>query len=503
MYRGKFESNNRAPRPAAPRPDTQAQTPATPQAPRQNAAPAPRAVSAPAPKKSKKPTVGTVVFYSMYALLVIVLCISIHFALNWLNGWLTDFEASQPDAKCQQVFNQYFADPDWSQVYDLLDPEAVGAMTEDSFTDYMQQKVGDTALTYTKTSAGLSGGRKYILRLDGENIGTFTLMNSVTGDLEIPDWQLDNVEIFVSAREYVTVQTQYGNTVTVNGQTLTENHVIRTTATVAEDYLPEGVYGPRSVTYYIGGLLTAPEVAVTDADGNAVAMDYDAETKTYTQNEDASAEAITDKEHKFVLEGTQAYFRFMLHAATEAQLKQYFDPSSDTYATIVKSEDPWLQNFRTYAYGEDTISNFRRYGDDLFSLRIAMDLNVTRTNGTIKTFSLDTTFFVKKDGSSFKIISMTNVDVDEVLTQVRMTFMQSGKQLSSEMVSANVTSLTPPAVEVPEGKVFSGWFKETVSENGDTTYTLVFQNGEDGKIAPPTGYTLEPMTLHALFEEAE
>ena len=500
MYRGKYEAN--------PKGGKQPQRKMVTQLSEETAVKAAAPVAAP-PKqtkkknKKKKITAGTVIFYTLYFIMILVAALAIRYGLGWLENWLTDFEASQPDAKCQEVFDQYFADPDWATVYDLLDSDAVGTMTKDAFVAYMEQKVGQTELTYSKTSAGLSGGRKFILRLDGQNIGTFTLTNSVTGELEIPDWKLSHVEVFVAAREYVTVLTAYGNTVTVNGLTLDESYIIRTTETTVEEYLPEGIHGPRTATYYIGGLLNAPEVTVTDANDNAVKMDYDPEARAYTEAFEISDITIAQNQYDFVLEATKTYFRFMLDAATPAQLREYFDSNTDTYKTIIKSEDPWLQDYRTYDFGTEKIYDFCRYSEDMFSVRIAMDLNVTRTNGTIKTFSVDTTFFVSRAGKTWKITGMTNVDVTQVLTKVRMTYLQDGKALSSQMVATDVTSLQLPNVVVPECKALAGWFLQNEDEKGNITYTLVFQPGEDGSVKLPAGYVLEPMELHVLFEEVK
>ena len=487
MYQGKYEANAKGRRqPARENPPVQEKQPAPQKAP-----------------KKKKKTVGTKIFYTCYVLLILAAAVGIWYGHGLLTDFLVDFEASQPDAKCQEVFDRYFADPDWTQVYGLLDPDAVGAMTQEEFATYMQTLVGEKELTYTKTSAGLSGGRKYILRLDGENLGTFTLKNSVTGELEIPDWKLDAVEMFVSVKEYVTVVTAYGNTVTVNGKKLNEDHVIRSTSLVAEAYLPEGVTGPRTVTYYLDGLLNAPEVAVTDAAGAAVEMTYDAATKTYTQVSETIAEKIPQKAEAFVLDATKSYCRYMVNAATKTQLKKYFDGNSETYKTIIKSDDRWLQSYKTYNFGEPTITDYCRYSEDLFSVRIAMDLLVTRKNNTVKTFSVDSTYFVRAEGNGWIVAEMTNVDVAEVLTQVRLTFMQENRVLSSEMLSADVSSLKTPAVTVPEGKVLSGWFIQSEDEAGNTTYTRVFQPDENGTVQLPADYTLEPMVLYALFEEAK
>ena len=58
-------------------------------------------------------------------------------------------------------------------------------------------------------------------------------------------------------------------------------------------------------------------------------------------------------------------------------------------------------------------------------------------------------------------------------------------------------------MSTPEGKVFSGWVRETVNEDGSTTLTVMFEpDPVTGKVAIPEGTVLEPMVLYALFENA-
>lgn len=460
----------------------------------QQNAPAPKA----APAKRKKIGPGGIIFYVLYFLLLAAMALGTMYLLNFLDGWLMDFEASQPDTKSQQIFDQFFADPDWSEIYDLLDEESLGVTTRDDFCAYMTKKVGADELTFSKTSAGLTGGSKYVLRLGEENIGTFSMRNAVTGELEIPDWQLSQVEIFTSTDEFVTIHTQADRTVKVGDVVLDDSYLIRTTSTAAEKYLPQGVHGPRTATYYVEDLMVAPVVTVTDAAGNAISMLYDAETKTYSEPEQAPA-AITQAEQDFVIEATKTYFRYMMNVSGDGQLRKYFTGNSDSIKSIRKDE--WLQDYNTYKFGTPTVTDYYRYSDTLYSVRMIMDLNVVRTNGTTKTFSLDTTYFVETLGSQQGIIDMTNVDINEVFTQVRLTCTVDGKVVSSQMLDNDVSTLTFPVPEAPEGKVFAGWFKESVDANGDTTLTLVFQPDETGTVALPSGYILEPMVLQALFNK--
>ena len=74
--------------------------------------------------------------------------------------------------------------------------------------------------------------------------------------------------------------------------------------------------------------------------------------------------------------------------------------------------------------------------------------------------------------------------------------------LTTGFYDTDARDLTAPVLSAPEGKVFKGWVRKSVDDNGRTTLTVVFQPDENGHVSIPDGTTLEPMTLYALFEDA-
>ena len=483
MYQGKYASN------------TKKRAPISSSEPQSNA---PAAKRAPTKKKRKKPvTKGTVAFYCLYFLLIVAFVIGMIYALGLLGDWLVDFEASQPETKSQEVFRQLFEDPDWEQLYDLAGFQDTQFESRESYAAYMENKVGDQELTYTKTSAGLTGGHKYIIRLGDENLGTFTLQNQVEDDLEIPDWQLDTVELFMARETAVTVRTQPGHTVTLNGVAMNESHLVATTHTVLDDYAPEGYHGDRSVTYYTDGLLMTPEIRITDENGNALEHAYDADTGIYYEVLPQKPE-ITRDQYDAVVGATKSYAKYMI-GASGAKLENYFNTSSDLYHTI-KDNELWFKGYTGYSFGEETVSEYYRYSDDMFSARIQITLNVKRSNGSIKEFDIDHTFFVKTNANGvWKVFKMTNTDLQEVISQVRLTFQNGAQVIHQDMYNANSSTLDTPTVTAPEGQQFLGWFREVRDANGDTTLQLMFKPDENGKVSLPHGYTLEHMVLIARF----
>lgn len=448
--------------------------------------------------RRRKPfPVGTAVFYALYLLLIIAFFIGMSYVMGLLGDWLVRFEASQPETKSQEVFEQLFKDPDWDQLYDLSGFQDTLFESKDSYAAYMESKVGGKELTYVKTSAGLTGGHKYIIKLGEENLGTFTLQNDVVGELEIPDWKLDTVEMFMERLEDVTILTQPGHTVSINGIPMDESYIVAKTSTVLEKYAPEGHHGDRTVTYYTDGLLMTPEVTITDENGNQLECNYDAETDTYYEVLPQKPE-ISQAEYDAVVGATKSYAKHMI-GASGAGLSNYFNTSSDLYRFITSNE-LWFRGYTGYYFSDETVSEYRRYTDDMFSARIQITLNVKRSNGSIKEFDIDHTFFAKTNANGvWKVFEMTNVDLQEVISEVRLTYKVGTDVIHNEMYNANSTTLKTPNVTVPEGQQFLGWFREVLDENGDTTLQLMFKPDENGNVTLPHGYVLEHMVLFARF----
>lgn len=445
-------------------------------------------------KKSRRIKTGTIVFYSVLCAFILIFCIALGFVMSALNNWLVRFEASQPTAKCEEVFAELFEAPDWQQIYELSDTE--DDITAQKYAHYMQKKVGDTKLTYIETSAGLSGDKKYIVRCGSEKVATFTLHNTAPNG-DIPNWRLGTVEIFYSANVSVTVLAPPEYKVLVDGMELDESHVIRSVTTKAQEYLPNGVYGYRMNEMVVHDLLTEPEVQVLDAQGNPLEVHYDSETQCYSV--EAGSSEITQEHSQILTSAAETYCKYMIGDATRTALRDCFDSRSDIYRTITENTT-WMQSYASYELGQAEITDYYCYNEEYFSARVALTLDVTRRNGTVKTYELDNTFFLKKAGSQWVVWEMINADSQETVTNVRLTYVSQDQVIHTEMVDAEVGTLTLPEVTVPDGKAFTGWFTQTVDENGSTTMELAFEPSEDGSVKLPYGTVLEPMTLYALYQ---
>lgn len=450
-------------------------------------------------KQSAKPSRGTKIFYWAYAGGIAAFFIFMACILSPLRDWLVKYEASQPSYKRDQIFQELFADPDWENIYTLAGVEGTRFDNKATFASYMEQLVGDKELTCLETSAGLSGDKKFIIKLKDQKIAAFTLTGGSDKDTEIPQWQLGKVEVFFNGDKSVIVEKLPGQTVYINGVALDDSYTVRTLSTVAENYLPEGVHGFRLTYQKVTGLLTEPEVVVKDAFGNSAILTKDPESGIYRQS--LPSQQATEEEKRLALTAVQAYAKYMIRKVDIGEVGKYFDSKSEIYNTIAKSEVGWMQAYASFDFSEAAYSNYYRYSDTLFSIYVDVTLNVHRTYGTVKEYDLSNTlFFTKGSDGKWLVTEMTNLDVQATKEQVRLTFMDGDQVLSDAMVDKDTKTVKLPTVEIPAGKTLS-WVMQEDNGNGEITLTVVFTATESGEIYLPESYSLEPMTLHALFEE--
>ena len=227
--------------------------------------------------------------------------------------------------------------------------------------------------------------------------------------------------------------------------------------------------------------------------------------QTVYQTEKALADVgdkISEEEKNLALNALKVYAKYGIKEATGAEVATYFDTTGSAYKSIIQTVLTWTKGNNGISFDKDTVSNYCRYGDNQFSVYVTTELTIKLTDGGTQTKSINSTLLFEKKGGSWKVTKMTNADVAETVGQVRLTFMNGTTVLSNDFYDIESTSLDTPLISVPTGKVFSGWYRETVKANGSVEQFLVFVPDENGEVTIPSGTKLEPMVLYPLFEDA-
>lgn len=437
------------------------------------------------------------IFYKvLLGVVVVLLLIFVYIRLALLRPWLTGFEASQPKHASQAVFTDLFSPADWGKVYDLAGLDAGLYGDREGFARSMEELTAGRELTMVETSAGLSGGRRYIVKAGGDSVAAFTLAGSEAEGGRTA-WELGGVELLMGQTGTVSVRAPEGWSVTVNGVRLGEDCRAQTVETAAERYLPEGIRGRRTVLWQTEtSAIRQADVAVLDGDGQSAPVVY--EDGRFTAQEPAQE---PDGDARSALLGAaETYAEFMIRASTTGQLRRYFDSESQIYETIRQSEI-WIKNTTGHSFENEEISEYYRYSPELFSARVKMDMNVRRRNGTFKGYHVDSTFFFRQTAAGWRAYEMTNMDVQQEITHTRLIFMNGQEEAGRVVVSSGEHSFTPPKVTAPAGQRFTGWAVR--EKSGDKiTMTVRFRPEADGTVVLPSSWAPEPMTLYAVFEGA-
>ena len=517
LYQSQYQQPQRqaprqAQRPAPRQQPQQGQRPAAARrpAPQQPRRPAPQQPQRPMPQQAapvvqeaprKKSHVGGLIFYTIFFLVIFVFYTCVFFGLQSLQDWLVRYEAAQPTKKSQEIFQMYFEDPNWGLLYDNAGVEKSAYEGKEAFVTYMEDRVGDTPLNLLETSAGLSKDKKYIVRLGDEKIASFTLTdrNQAEGVADIPDWQLGKIELFYQRSETYWVETLEGYTTKVNGVALDETANVRVGTNKAGEYLPEGINPPTTYTQEISGLMAKPEVTVTDASGKPVEVQYDETDHTFRVPALAKEE-IPQEEKETALEAIKTYAVYMSSkSGGDEKLAKYFKRGTPLHKTITGMERTWNQSFKDYEFTDESVTDYVRYTDDLFSARVKVTLHLNRKDGTEKVTDVDQSMFFSRENGSWKCYDMTAVDVMEPVEKVRITFRNGDTVLSTELYDTGVKQIQCPLVTAPEGKTFSGWVMEELKDSGDRVMRVMLTPDESGLAAAPAD-GLRPMNLTPLFE---
>lgn len=462
--------------------------------------------STPSTDNKKKKPVGSIVFYSIYGAFVLACIIAIAALISPLKNWLVNYEASQPDTVRQQVFDEYFAQPQWEKLYELAGIQDTPFEGKDAFVTYMTEKLAKASnptLVCQETSAGLSGNHKYLIKLDDETIATFILEPDGESRGEVTGWKLGGVELYFTREHSVTIEKLPGQIVTVNGVTLDDSYTTRITGTKAEDYLPDGLHGFQSESQTVTGLLVVPQVTLTDAAGQSVTLTADPETGVLRPEGLSTTMEVPDAHKDIAITAAKNYALFAIRKISSGTLAQYFDSGSQLYKDVI-STSVFLKAIASYDFRNLGVEDYYCYSDDLFSARVLLTMDVHTVSGYTKVFEINTTFFFKKNSSgTFRVISSTNVDTTQRMEQVRLSFFNGEEAVESMMVSATSNTLTLPRVSAPAGKVFKGWAVKSIDANGNTQMTIQFTPDENGIATIAPNQTLEPMVLYAVFGAAE
>lgn len=379
-------------------------------------------------------------------------------------------------------FEALFSDPDWEALYSLASIPDTQFENATTYANYMTDKVGDIPLTCQEVRTDIPQTHRYLVNCGTTKIAAYTLTE--------PDWALGKMELFFDRSVSITVQTPPDYTVFVNGAALDETYTVRTLQTKAEKYLPDGLHGIRQRWQTVTGMFCEPTLTAVDANGSTVKLIY---ADGIYQLADEQPAEITQQQIDFLSSAAKADARYAIGAIREAELAKYFDESSDLYQMLTDNPRN-LQKYTSSSVEDIVVGEFVQYSDTLFSANVKLTQKIIRTSGTLKTYTMDKTyFFIRTVSGEYRVTAYTNEHMTDLIETVRLTFVTDSEPVSM-VIDATAQTVNPPAVD--NADTFLGWATRSVSEDGTIVYTVRIL--PDGTVLGE----LEPMQLYPVLDVA-
>ena len=463
----------------------------------------------------------TVCFYLILLVAVVLGVKNTQDKVSALDQQLEEYELAQAPHFVDSLFQQYFASPDWGALFDMAAPEIQSQYEgKDAYIRYAEAKVSDQPLSYRYLRSISDTEDEYTVYAGKEAMASFTVQNSST-DPAAPHWQLGTLKLLYSSEGSYRITHTIGHTVKVNGVALTESTLIKSTQmapTKVLKVLPIQVPVIGTNTHEVQGLMAVPVVTIEDSNGHPLQVNYDQETHEFS--EAINQETIPQEIRTLALDTVHAYCEYMIQGAFSGTLSQYFKAGTDTMNGISSTNTNHLQRPQAYAFSQEEVSNLVYYTEDLFSVDVKLQMDLTREDNTVKQDRIEKSLFFEKDfNGNWLCVNMTGEKLFDEVTTVRVRFVQDDKVLSSRMIDQKEQFIYCPDAEIPtelpdntpghnmkkndtsylEKISFAGWGLLLEDKYGKPYYQPVFKADLDRKAEIPGGLLEEPVTLYPIF----
>lgn len=346
-------------------------------------------------------------FYKIYFCVVAVLLIACVIGVWWLNGFLADYEAAQPKRVADGIFEKYYKSGDFSLLASRCSEDNPFESAE-AVRAYLTEHYAGADMVCT-SGASKGGAPTYIVKVGEYKISSFTLKESEKKTAR--GWEMyeeGDFEVYYDT-EKLTLIAPTGYSASVNGIALGDSYAAEKGISGPEaPLLPEGIEGVKYVRYELEGLIVDPDIAVVSPEGRSVPVSYEEKDAAYHAYP-LFDEALEAEQKEYVLGAITRYALMMMNDEYWGNVEKYFDPESAIYLDAQDvSKYTWFQiDHDTHAVEDETVSQFLRYSDDVFTCRVKFTVVLTKGTQTFRDF-FDSTVIWRNVGGTWKICGMIN-----------------------------------------------------------------------------------------------
>lgn len=361
-------------------------------------------------------------FYQIYFILLILCVAGVALGMRYLNGVLADYESAQPRYVAQQAA-QLFERGDYEAIFGLdSSMQDVDEADRPYYIDQLRSLAAGKEVSWTEAYSADDNERRYRVSLDGEKFAEFTLvpsgaqtehgnrlwtLGSITTSVRIEEPQIVEPEPTPTPIPAITcsITVPSSFSVTVDGRRLDANDVVEAgIPIVPAGMLPESVEVPTMIRYAFLSETGAPDIQLTDGQGNAQTPVEDGEHSwrcDLPQNPELAAQFGNN-----VLQVAQRIAKYSTREVSQNSVLKQCAKDSPAYESINSFDSSLGKKPNSSSFENVVVSDFYLYSQDCFSCRVSFDY-IPRFGKETKTYPTAYTLYFIRQGSSGKLYSFS------------------------------------------------------------------------------------------------
>lgn len=338
----------------------------------------------------------SLIFYAGLCIFIAVAIIFVGRAMDKLDIVLDEYENSLPKYTVQSIFDEYFADPDFESLMALADCHAEGFNTDEDLAELFYNSTEGKKITWVYVAG--SDKTKINVKADGVKFAQYSIKAcDETTENGFATYELDSIRLYYKTPYSVKIKVPFNYTVSLNGVMLTDEYKTQSGITSdLRDTIPEGTYKFSYDEYTVKNLLCPYVPVAYNSKNEAVSLEYDEESETYTADF-LYDDGLKSEFESWVIEAVEVYAARIQNAASMSQIRDYFEVGTETYERIKENPGSFVWDYDSYEFEDQSADDFYAYDESTFSCVVKLTQVMHWTNKEDYRENINVTIYLRCD----------------------------------------------------------------------------------------------------------